>query len=101
MVVVTAKSLEDELPQQLSEYGAHLDTVTAAQIQNGGYIDVAGASEALAPALYVSSKNGPFDYAQISLQGSRSEDVLYGCGFRRKSFPGWRSPPAHRPPFHD
>jgi outer membrane cobalamin receptor len=76
-VVVTAKSLEDELPQQLSLYGAHLDTVTAAQIQNGGYIDVAGALEALAPALYVSSKNGPFDYAQISLQGSRTEDVLW------------------------
>jgi outer membrane cobalamin receptor len=76
-VVVTAKSLEDELPQQLSQYGAHLDTVTAAQIQNGGYVDVAGALEALAPALYVSSKNGPFDYAQISLQGSRTEDVLW------------------------
>jgi outer membrane cobalamin receptor len=76
-VVVTAKSLEEELPQQLSLYGAHLDTITAAKIQNGGYIDVAGALQALAPSLYVSSKNGPFDYAQISLQGSRTEDVLW------------------------
>jgi outer membrane cobalamin receptor len=76
-VVVTAKSLEEQLPSQLAEYGTHLDTITAAQIQNGGYIDVAAALEALAPALYVSSHNGPFDYAQISLQGSRTEDVLW------------------------
>ena len=41
-VVVTAKSLEEELPQQLSLYGTHLDTITATKIQNGGYIDVAG-----------------------------------------------------------
>jgi outer membrane cobalamin receptor len=76
-VVVTAKSLEEQLPRQLAEFGTHLDTITAAQIQNGGYIDVAGALEALAPALYVSAHNGPFDYAQISLQGSRTEDVLW------------------------
>src|SRR6202046_4568518 len=76
-IVVTAKSLEEGLPQELSQYGAHLETVTAAQIQNGGYIDVAGALEALAPGLYVSSHNGPFDYVQISLQGSRTEDVLW------------------------
>jgi vitamin B12 transporter len=76
-VVVTAKSLEEELSQQLSQYGTHLDTISAAKIQNGGYIDVAGALEALAPGLYVSSKNGPFDYVQISLQGSRTPDVLW------------------------
>jgi vitamin B12 transporter len=76
-VVVTAKSLEEELPQQLSQYGTHLDTISAAKIQNGGYIDVAGALEALAPGLYITSKNGPFDYVQISLQGSRTPDVLW------------------------
>jgi vitamin B12 transporter len=76
-VVVTAKSLEEELPQQLAQYGTHLDTISAAKIQNGGYIDVAGALEALAPGLYITSKNGPFDYVQISLQGSRTPDVLW------------------------
>jgi len=76
-VVVTAKSLEEELPQQLAQYGIHVDIITAAQIKDGGYIDVASALEALAPALYISSKNGPFDYVQISLQGSRTEDVLW------------------------
>src|SRR5580698_3602748 len=76
-IVVTAKSLEENLPQQLSQYGTHVDTISAAQIQNGGYIDVASALEALAPGLYVSSRNGPFDYVHISLQGSRTEDVLW------------------------
>jgi outer membrane cobalamin receptor len=76
-IVVTAKSLEENLPQQLSQYGTHLDTISASQIQDGGYIDVASALEALAPGLYISSKNGPFDYVQISLQGSRTEDVLW------------------------
>jgi vitamin B12 transporter len=76
-VVVTAKSLEDELPQQLSQYGTRVDTISAAKIQNGGYLDVAGALEALAPGLYISPRNGPFDYVQISLQGSRTTDVLW------------------------
>jgi outer membrane cobalamin receptor len=76
-VVVTARSLEDELPQQLSQYGTRVDTISAAKIQNGGYLDVAGALEALAPGLYISPRNGPFDYVQISLQGSRTTDVLW------------------------
>ena len=52
-VVVTAKSLEDELPQQLSHYGTRVDIISAAKIKDGGYLDVAGALEALEPwALY-------------------------------------------------
>jgi outer membrane cobalamin receptor len=31
-VVVTAKSLEDELPQQLSHYGTRVDVISAAEI---------------------------------------------------------------------
>jgi outer membrane cobalamin receptor len=76
-VVVTAKSLEQDLPQQLSRYGTRVDTISAAKIKNGGYLDVAGALEALSPGLYISPSNGPFDYVQISLQGSRTTDVLW------------------------
>src|SRR5258708_22755730 len=76
-VVVTAKSLEEELPQQLSQYGTHLDTISAAKIQNGGYIDVAGALGALAPGLYIPSKNGPFDYVPISPPGLPTPDILW------------------------
>src|SRR5258708_22562195 len=55
-VVVTAKSLEEELPQQLALYGTRVDTISAAKIQNGGYLDVAGALEALAPGLYITTR---------------------------------------------
>jgi outer membrane cobalamin receptor len=75
-VVVTA-SLEEEIPQQLAQYGTHVDTVTSEEIQTGGFIDVAQALEALTPGLYIASGNGPFDYVQVSLQGSRTEDVLW------------------------
>ncbi len=74
---MTGKSLEDELPAQLAEYGTVLNTVSAVQILNGGYVDVASALQDQAPGLYITSKNGPFDYVQISLQGSRTEDVLW------------------------
>ena len=36
------------------------------------------ALQALTPGLYISSiSNGPFDYVRVSLQGSRTEDVLW------------------------
>jgi outer membrane cobalamin receptor len=75
--VVVAASLEQEIPQQLTQYGTHVDTVSAEQITTGGYIDVTQALEASTPGLYITSKNGPFDYVQVSLQGSRTEDVLW------------------------
>ncbi len=58
-------------------YGTKVDTLTAAQVQNGGYIDIAETLQSLMPGLYVASKNGPFDYVDISLQGSRTQDVLW------------------------
>jgi vitamin B12 transporter len=75
--VVVNGSLENELPQQLSQYGTDVVTITADDIQKGGYTDVASALQALAPGLYISSRNGPFDYVQLSLQGSRTPDVLW------------------------
>jgi outer membrane cobalamin receptor len=76
-VTVTAKRLEETLPEQLSEYGIRLDSITAEQVKNGGYVDIAEALQALTPGLSISTKNGPFDYVDISLQGSRTGDVLW------------------------
>jgi outer membrane cobalamin receptor len=76
-VTVTAKKLEEELPDILQVQGIHVDTITAEQIARGGYIDVAGALQYMAPGLFLSPKNGPFDYVDVSLQGSRTEDVLW------------------------
>jgi outer membrane cobalamin receptor len=76
-VVVTAHRLEENLPKELAQYGNRLNTITVEEIRAGGYSDVAQGLQALAPGLYVQPKNGPFDYADISLLGSRTDDVLW------------------------
>src|SRR5580692_2128074 len=75
-VIVTGR-LEEDLPIDLQKYGTRVDTVTATQIRNGGFIDVAQALQALTAGLYISPKSGPFDYVDVSLQGSRTQDVLW------------------------
>jgi vitamin B12 transporter len=75
-VLVTGR-LEEMLPQQLSQYGTRVDIVTAVEIQNGGYLDVTQALQNFVPGLYIAPKNGPFDYVDVSLQGSRTQDVLW------------------------
>lgn len=76
-VVVVGHSLEEKLPQELAAYGTRVDTVTADEIQNAGYVDVPQSLATLVPGLYINPKNGPFDYVDISLQGSRTQDVLW------------------------
>jgi outer membrane cobalamin receptor len=76
-VVVSAHRLEENLPKELAEYGNRLNTISVQAIRDGGYVDVAQGLQALAPGLYIQPKNGPFDYADISLLGSRTDDVLW------------------------
>jgi len=76
-VEVRGQKLEEAIPKQLAAYGTRIETIRAEQIQNAGRPDVATSLEILAPGLYMSPKNGPFDYVDISFQGSRTEDVLW------------------------
>lgn len=76
-VVISGTRIEETLPQELAKYGTRVETISSSAVQNGGYIDAAGALNALAPGLYVQAKNGPFDYVDISFQGSRTSDVLW------------------------
>ena len=76
-VVVSAKKLEEEIPQELAKYGTRVEVITADQISRGGYLDAASAIANLAPGLWLNPKNGPFDYVDASLQGSRTEDILW------------------------
>lgn len=76
-VRITARNLEDTLPEQLARSGVKVDVIPGQAVRNGGYQDVAGALQALAPGLYILPKNGPFDYVNISLLGSRTADVLW------------------------
>jgi vitamin B12 transporter len=76
-VAVTAPKLEEELPQELEKLGVRVQTITSAQIENGGYYDVAQALQALVPGLFLTPKAGPFDYVDASLQGSRTNEILW------------------------
>jgi vitamin B12 transporter len=76
-VGVVAPRLEEELPQIIERGGVRAQTITAAEIQNGGYYDVAQALQALVPGLFLTPKAGPFDYVTASLQGSRTNEILW------------------------
>ena len=76
-LVVAAPKLEEELPQEIERVGARVQTITSAQIENGGYDDVSQALQALVPGLFVAPKAGPFDYVAASLQGSRLNEILW------------------------
>jgi outer membrane cobalamin receptor len=76
-VQITANRLEETLPQSIAQFGTRVDTITREQYLNGSYVDVTQGLEALAPGLSLQPKNGPFDYADISLLGSRTADVLW------------------------
>ena len=75
--LVVTRNLEQLPPQILERTGTRVDTVTAEEIHNNGFVDVATTLQNLVPGLQVNSKNGPFDYVDISLQGSRTQDVLW------------------------
>jgi outer membrane cobalamin receptor len=76
-VVVAAPKLEEELPQQIERQGVRIQTITGAQIENGGYDDVGQALQAMVPGLYLTPKAGAFDYVTMSLQGSRTNEILW------------------------
>jgi len=76
-IEVRGHKLEAIVPRELAHYGTRVETITAEQVENAGRPDVATSLETLAPQLYISPKNGPFDYVNISFQGSRTQDVLW------------------------
>jgi vitamin B12 transporter len=75
--IVVTGHLEEDLPIDLQKYGTRVDSVSAEEIRNGGYLDISQTLGALTPGLYISPKNGPFDYADVSFLGSRTQDVLW------------------------
>lgn len=76
-VIVTARSIEDTLPLELARYGHDVAVVSAERIAVAGYVDASAALQHEVPGLFVSPGSGPFDYVDVSLQGSRTGDVLW------------------------
>ncbi|MET0376438.1 MAG: TonB-dependent receptor plug domain-containing protein, partial [Rhizorhabdus sp.] len=75
-IIVVGRSLEETQPQELARYGSDLVTIDAAQIKNEGAVDLASALQSV-PGLYIRNSSGPFSYVDLSLQGSRKQDVLW------------------------
>jgi len=76
-VVVIGQSIEDTIPMELMQYGNRVEIITADELDKQGFIDVAQALQMLVPGLHLRPKNGPFDYFDASIHGSRSKDILW------------------------
>jgi vitamin B12 transporter len=74
---VIGQRLEETTPQKLAEFGNRIETIDLAALRLGGYDDLSQALQMRVPGLYIAPKNGPFDYVNCSLQGSRCTDVLW------------------------
>lgn len=76
-ILVSSQRLEESIPQDLSRYGNRIEIVTAAEIAERGFVDITQTLQMLVPGLHISPKNGPFDYFDASLQGSRNQEILW------------------------
>jgi len=89
--VIIVGYLEEEIPQELARYGTRVETVSAEEILNGGYVDITGVLEKEIPGMFIAARGGPFDYVNISYQGSRASDVLWlidGVRFNNRLYAG-------------
>jgi outer membrane cobalamin receptor len=75
-VVIVGVTIEETLPQELEKYGSDLEVVTSEEIRNQVYVDAQQALQMKVPGLFVATRGGPFSYMDISLQGSRTQDML-------------------------
>lgn len=76
-IVVYGTQIEESIPQDLSRYGNRVEIVTAEDIEQLGFVDVTQTLQMLVPGLHIRPKNGPFDYFDASLQGSRNTEILW------------------------
>lgn len=76
-ITIVSTHLEETTPLDLSRYGSRLEIITAEEIQRHGFVDVIQTLQMLVPGLHISPKNGPFDYFDASLQGSRNSEILW------------------------
>ncbi|MXO60296.1 TonB-dependent receptor [Altererythrobacter salegens] len=76
-IVVLGQKLEETTPEELEQYGSRLEIVEGKAIDQAGFDDTGQALQMLVPGLYVSPKNGAFDYVNVSLLGSRTSEVLF------------------------
>lgn len=76
-ITVLGHRLEESTPETLEHYGARLETVDGRLVDEAAFVDTASALQFLVPGLFLTPKSGAFDYVQVSLQGSRTSEVLF------------------------
>lgn len=76
-VVVVGQTIEETLPQELAQYGSDVAVITSQDLREQAYVDVSSALQLETPGLFVAPRGGPFSYMDISLQGSRTQDMLF------------------------
>lgn len=76
VVTIVGQTIEETLPQELEKYGSDLEVVTSEEIRNQVFVDAQQAMQMKVPGLFVAPRGGPFSYMDISLQGSRTQDML-------------------------
>lgn len=75
-IEVHGEPAERRISTELADYGNRVEVIDREQITRSGAIDIAQALQMMAPGLYLAPKHGRFDYADVSLHGSRNADVL-------------------------
>lgn len=76
-IEVEGSAIEETLPAELSAYGAEREVIEGQTLENTGMSDVAQALERLVPGLFISPGAGRGSYVDVSLDGSRTQDVLW------------------------
>jgi vitamin B12 transporter len=76
-VVIVGQTLQESLPQELKKYGSDVETTTIEEVRDAGFVDVSQALQMDTPGLFLAPRNGPFSYLDISIQGSRTQDMLF------------------------
>lgn len=76
-VVIVGQTIEETLPQELETYGSDVEVTDSEEIRNSGFVDVSQALQMDTPGLFLAPRGGPFSYLDISLQGSRTQDMLF------------------------
>lgn len=76
-VTVSAPRLEESMPIELAKYGNRLQVIEGEEIARRGFVDVAQTLQHLAPSLSLIPKSGAFDYVYVSMEGSRSGEILW------------------------
>ncbi len=90
-VVIVGVTLEETLPQELAKYGSVVETLDSEDVRNAGYTDVSNALQMQVPGVFIAPRGGPFSYLDISVQGSRTQDMLFlvdGVRINNRLYPG-------------